>query len=420
MMASVSLTRATRLGAALLLAACAGVSLSVRADDHKVKAKREGGEKRGGDLRASLRALPASERKAWEKYFEISSALRRKDEKVLEEEMKREDRSKALTPKSGDPFRVPRRPPEWFGSKEARTIAKNVISFQSPSGGWTKNMNMTKRPRRRAERWSPWAPWRYVATIDNGATTGQILFLAKVHEATGDEACRAAVLRGLNWLLTAQTPSGGWPQVFPLQGGYHDSVTFNDDAMAHVLELLRDASRRRTPFKFLDDETVRRCRRAVQRGVECVLKAQIRVSGRRAAWCAQHHPVTLAPVMARAYEKPSISGSESVGIIRFLMSLDQPSPEVIQAVDDAVAWFQASRIRPEDYGMRAGPPGWARFYDLETNRPIFSDKDGKIHESWSDLKSKRGGYSWFTRAPQPLLEREYPAWRKKVAKAGRG
>jgi PelA/Pel-15E family pectate lyase len=84
-------------------------------------------------------------------------------------------------------------------------------------------------------------------------------------------------------------------------------------------------------------------------------------------------------IAARIYEKASISGSEAVGIVRFLMSLDAPSPEVVDAIQSAVAWFDAAKIngqrlveKPDaslprgfDRILVADPnaePLWARFY----------------------------------------------------------
>ena len=47
----------------------------------------------------------------------------------------------------------------------------------------------------------------------------------------------------------------------------------------------------------------------------------------------------------RTYELISVSGAESVGIVRLLMSLDRPCPEVVQAVEGAVAWFEAAKLK---------------------------------------------------------------------------
>ena len=87
--------------------------------------------------------------------------------------------------------------------------------------------------------------WNYVGTLDNDATNTELRFLALVSAATpgpDGEAYRASFLRGIRYLLAAQFPNGGWPQVWPLEGGYHDAITFNDNA---VTESAETAHRRR-------------------------------------------------------------------------------------------------------------------------------------------------------------------------------
>ena len=61
-------------------------------------------------------------------------------------------------------------------------------------------------------------------------------------------------------------------------------------------------------------------------------------------WCAQHDETTLAPAKARSYELPSFSGSESVGITLLLMSIENPSEDIITAVHGAVQWFGNNKI----------------------------------------------------------------------------
>ncbi len=36
-----------------------------------------------------------------------------------------------------------RQAPEWYASAEARAVADNVIQYQSPQGGWPKNMDLS-------------------------------------------------------------------------------------------------------------------------------------------------------------------------------------------------------------------------------------------------------------------------------------
>ena len=161
-----------------------------------------------------------------------------------------------------------------------------------------------------------------------------------------------------------------------------------------------------------------------------ILASQIRVAGRLTAWCAQVDEVTFEPRIARAYEHPSISGKESIGIVRFLMSIPKPPPAVVAAVEGAVAWFRAVRIeglmvvdRPDPAlpGGRdrvvvsdpAAPPLWARFYEIGTNRPIYSGRDGVIKYSLAEIElERRTGYNWIDQFAAELLSTTYPAWRK--------
>ena len=180
-------------------------------------------------------------------------------------------------------------------------------------------------------------------TIDNGATTTPMRFLALMVQATRDTRYRAAFDRGVDYLLAAQYPNGGWPQYFPLRKGYYSHITYNDDAMVNVLTLLRNAAAGKPPYDFVDRSPPRRAAAAVARGIDCILRTQIKQNGKLTAWCAQHDETTLEPAWARNYEPPTLSGGESVGIVRFLMEIEQPTPEIVAAIDGAVAWFEARR-----------------------------------------------------------------------------
>ena len=220
-------------------------------------------------------------------------------------------------------------------------------------------------------------------TIDNGATHTQIRFLARLFAAARDERFRAGALRGLDFLLAAQYPNGGWPQFFPLRDDYSHDVTFNDGAMAGALELLLDVAQGREPFDWADGDLRERARRSVGRGVEAILAAQVVVDGKRTAWGAQHDAVTLEPSPARTFEPVALASSESVGVVRFLMSLPAPSREVVAAVDSAVAWLRSVRIdglRVERQRTPAFPDGVDVRRDARPVRaaglgPLLRDRD---------------------------------------------
>jgi lysophospholipase L1-like esterase len=224
-----------------------------------------------------------------------------------------------------------RQPASWYGSVEAIRIADNLLLYQHEAGGWDKNIDMAMPlgPKDRAE--VERQTHEGHPNIDNSATYTQMEFLAKVFTATKQERFSAAFNRGFDYLMAAQYPNGGWPQFYPLRDGYWSHITYNDDAMVGVLELLRAIADGRPEYSFVTPAARQRAARAIEMGIECILKTQVTQNGRLTVWCAQHDEKTLAPAKARSYELPSLSGSECAGIVRFLMSIDRPSPEIVRS-----------------------------------------------------------------------------------------
>ena len=269
------------------------------------------------------------------------------------------------------------------------------------------------------------------STIDNGGTYTQLAYLARVYTAKGFERHKEAFLKGIDYLLKAQYANGGWPQYYPLHEGYYTHITYNDNAMIGVLRLLRDIARGKADYRFVDEARRLKAEQAIAKAVECILKTQVVVEGRRTVWCAQHDEVTLAPAPARKFEPVSLSGYESVGIVKFLMGVDHPSQQVIDAIESAVAWFEKTKINGIRWVEKAdasklhgfdrvvvrdetASPLWARFYEIGTNRPIFSGRDSIIKYDVSQIEDeRRNGYRWYVDEPMELLSKDYPAWQKK-------
>jgi PelA/Pel-15E family pectate lyase len=147
-------------------------------------------------------------------------------------------------------------------------------------------------------------------------------------------------------------------------------------------------------------------------------------------WCAQYDERTLEPRPARTYEHAAIDSRETVDVARFLMTIDKPSQAIVQAIEGAVAWLKAVAIRGwrvETPPEPAAPNGhdrvliadasapllWARLYQIGTNRPVYSGRDGVIKHSLAEIElERRSGYNWIDRFAATLLESDYPAWRK--------
>src|SRR4029453_5894927 len=97
-------------------------------------------------------------------------------------------------------------------------------------------------------------------------------------------------------------------------------------------------------FAFVDAPRRQAAQTAFDRGVRCIVQCQIVVNGEKTAWCAQHDETDFQPRPARTYELVSLSGSESVEIVRLLMSLEKPPPEVAAAIEGAVKWFDEAKL----------------------------------------------------------------------------
>jgi len=300
---------------------------------------------------------------------------------------------------------------DWFESDAGRQALENILSWQTQYGDWPKNQDTVSR------KWT--GEDRPAGTFDNGATSGELRVLARAFRITGNETYKRAFLLGFDHILAAQYANGGWPQFFPLSRGYHRHITFNDGTMIRLMEFLRDTSVRED-FSFLDPDRRAAATTAVERGIDCIVKCQVRVAGTLTVWCAQHDAQTLAPTLARSYEHPSLSGAESAGVLNFLMNLEQPAPDVIQAVQAGVAWFESTKIEgyryrrsktePALYGAADAAPLWARFYEINTNRPIFSDRDGVIKYDIEQIGSeRRGGYAWYGTWGSNVLK-SYEKW----------
>jgi PelA/Pel-15E family pectate lyase len=321
-------------------------------------------------------------------------------------------------------------PVAWYGSHEAMRIAGNVLLYQRKTGGWPKNIDMS-RAMSAGERTQVEAEKNQTdSTIDNAATTTQIRFLARVYAATRDEDVRAGVVNGLAFLFAAQYANGGWPQFFPLRTDYSRHITFNDGAMVRTLQLMRDVAGGALVFAFVDADTKARAAGAYQRGLALTLATQLKAGDALTGWCAQYDEVTLEPRGARSYEHPSIDSRETTDVVRLLMTIDKPGPDVVRAMEGAVAWLRAVAIsgwrieQPPDAAAPSGhdrvlvadasaPPLWARFYQIGTNRPIYSGRDGVIKYSLAEIElERRSGYNWIDRFAATLLDSEYPAWRK--------
>jgi len=317
---------------------------------------------------------------------------------------------------------------DFYKTEEARRIGDQVLLYQRVTGGWPKNINMS-RPLTDEERVQVLRDKerRDDSTTDNGATNMQMLYLAKLYQATQVERYKEGVLKAVEYLLSGQYENGGWPQFWPEMHGYQMHITYNDDAMVNTMNLLRAVAQQKDPYQGLADEALRqRCMKAFDKGVECILKTQMHnKEGRLTVWCQQHYRDNYEPAPARAYELPSYCSMESASITKLLMSLPNPDERVKQAVHAAMTWFDKYKLTGLRI-QRTGPwasmdgdtklvedadaePIWGRYYDLKYCEPYVCDRDGLPRRRLEDIgHERRNGYAWFGSRPAEL----YPVYDK--------
>ena len=398
-----------------------------------------------------IAALPKKERAAWMAYLERSQKQMQADRAALAAE-RTSDAPEPPMPKEGFSVRTMplNRDATWYGTDEARHVADVIVSFQTPAGGWSKNLDMSGAVRARGQSYTPNnlsrypSPddfdtpkdphWNYVGTLDNDATNTELHFLSLVSGATpgpAGEIYRVSFLRGIHYLLAAQFPNGGWPQVWPLEGGYHDAITFNDNAVTESAETLTAVAGGAGDYAFVPANLRKQARAAADHALQCILTLQVLVKGSRTVWAQQHDALTLAPVSGRNYEPAALSSGESADVLLYLMKLPKPSPAVVASIDAGIAWLKSAAIYGHEFTGGRGTPGgrhleakagagpiWARYYSITTGLPIFGDRDKTIHDDVSELSlERRNGYAWYSAGPQQALD-AYSTWSKSHSAGG--
>jgi len=307
-----------------------------------------------------------------------------------------------------------RQPPLWYQTDEAARIADQILIYQKDNGGWEKNIDDAEMLTQ-AEKVALAGKKSDISetTIDNRTSYTHVEYLAKIITASflkptppnNFPKYKEAFTKGLDYLLSSQYENGGFPQFFPLKKGYYTHITFNDDAMIGVLEVLRDIANKADDYKFVDDERRAKAAKAVEKAIPLIMKLQVETGGKKTVWVQQYDEVTLKPAWARKFEPPCLTGNESVAIVRFLMG-EKPTPEITAAIEGAIDWFNKNKLE----GIRwvrtngdnavvkdkAAPPLWARFYELETMKPIFIGRDSVIKYDVTQIEAeRRNGYAWY-------------------------
>jgi PelA/Pel-15E family pectate lyase len=325
-----------------------------------------------------------------------------------------------------------------FEKNQIKQIADNILLYQRSNGGWPKNYDMCAVLTDTQKEEILKAKDQTDTTFDNKTTYTHIKYLARAYEIIKEEKYKDAALRGIDFTLSAQYANGGWPQFYPLEDNYSRHITFNDGSMIGIMKMFKEILDNKSYYSFVDANRREKIKTAFDKGIDCILKCQIKEDGKLLGWCQQHDEITFQPAKARAYELPSICNAESADITIFLMSLKNPSKEIINSVEASAKWFEESKIlgiRVEEiesnevkFASRTSPTKkdrivvkdanapaiWARFYDLKTHEPFFSNRKSEVLKTMAEVdRERRIGYSWYTYDPQGVLNK-LPKWQKTI------
>ena len=289
--------------------------------------------------------------------------------------------------------------------------AYNMTTWQIGNGGFYKAMADKYKSAYTGGQKSEWRAkdGGDLGTIDNNATIQEMRLLAVRYKETTNNNYKAAFKtsfnKAVNFLLTMQRSKGGLPQVWPKRGNYSDQITLNDNAMIRAMVTMMDIANKTSPFDsdIIDEATRSKMQGAMDKAIDYLLKAQIVNNGNLTVWCAQHDTNSLAPVGARAYELPSKSGNESMGVVWFLMNWPKQTEAIQNAVKGAIAWYKKNRLKDKAFSKTAGVVDksgsslWFRFYEVNSDDYFFCDRDGASTKTQDFMKiseERRTGYQW--------------------------
>ena len=109
--------------------------------------------------------------------------------------------------------------------------------------------------------------------------------------------------------------------------------------------------------------------------------------------------MSTKPGEAQSFEPIGISSAESTGVVELLHSIAAPSPRIQRAILGALEWVREVQL---------SDGRWARYYEIGTDRPIFSGRDGVIRYDVSEIEEERQmNYAWFGTWPKRLLTHPY-------------
>ena len=275
--------------------------------------------------------------------------------------------------------------------------ALGLTKGQLESGGWDYRIEFGEQRRKYRYRLDEDRPSaRNVTTLDDIVTQSALRFLIRVDSAThfDNRLIHDAAMYALKRLELGQYPNGAWPQrfsespvaaAFPVRVAtypdnwprkhpnvdYRSFYTFNDNTIGDMIDTFFIAS---VIYEDPHFQVI------AERAGAFILLAQMPEP--QPAW-AQQYDVRMHPAWARRFEPAAVTGGESQGVMQTLLRLYRWTGDAkyLAPIPRAVAYLKRSRL----------PDGrLARFYELQTNKPLYFTTRYELTYKDDDLPTHYG------------------------------
>jgi PelA/Pel-15E family pectate lyase len=293
----------------------------------------------------------------------------------------------------------------------ARAAGEALIYGQLKSGGWQNCIDFDRAGRVNFYR-NGKGGGANNSTLDDGISQSAIQFMARLDEALEfkDAAVHESVQIALAALLNAQFANGAFPQVwtgpvpsvsvikpsFPeydwkMEGkvkDYWNMYTLNDGLAGTVSDTL---------LAVADVYKDSRYREALKRLGDFLILAQM--PERQPAW-AQQYSREMQPIWARRFEPPAITGGESQDVLETLLKIYRVTGDkkYLEPIPSALAYLKKSRLADGRL---------ARYYELQTNRPLYMTRRGDEYSLTYDDSMLPDHYGWKVDSRLDEIEAEY-------------
>lgn len=158
-----------------------------------------------------------------------------------------------------------------FAQQALDPVAERMLLYQRNNGGWPQPgddaIDYSRELTLEQKNMLVQNKAKLDATIDDRATTREINYLVGAYQQTQNDRYPKAAEAGIRYLLTAQKTNGGWAQFYPNSSGYRKQITYNDNAMIDVPEVMQSTAEATGDFGAVDKALVPLAQRAVERGV---------------------------------------------------------------------------------------------------------------------------------------------------------